>query len=245
MILTDKDKKYLKSIGYEERDFNQIEEAMNKSTFGVFVEGDIDKCKVVDYETARELLGNEKLLSGLSRSAFHCSTSRIIPHTFEKYSLSIDSGILFTNNKSRLLKKHNIDFDIDRVEKLKDTPCIRIYDIEWDITDDYYDTDYEDDLEKLQMLPDEIIIPFEKIIGMDMNDIAEYISNETGFCHYSFDIECNYEIDELYEIINKIDKELNSEYKDLESMKVKIEALISLLKENDSYYLNIEDKEEI
>lgn len=241
MILTDKDKKYLKSIGYEETDFAQIEEAMNKSTFGVFVEGDIDKCKVVDYETARELLGNEKLLNGLSRSAFHCSTSRIIPHTFGKYSLSIDSGILFTNNKSRLLKKHDEAFHLDSVENLKDTPCIRVFDIKWDTRDD----DYEDDLDTLQMLPDEIMIPFEKTIGMDMDDIADYISNETGFCHDGFDIECNYEIDELYEIINKMDKESNSKYKDLENMKVKIEALISLLKENDSYYLNIEDKEDI
>ena len=241
MILTDKDKKYLKSIGYEETDFAQIEEAMNKSTFGVFVEGDIDKCKVVDYETARELLGNEKLLSSLSRSAFHCSTSRIIPHTFGKYSLSIDSGILFTNNKSRLLKKHDEDFNLDSVENLKDIPCIRVFDIKWDTRDD----DYEDDLDTLQMLPDEIIIPLEKTIGMDMDDIADYISNETGFCHDGFDIECNYEIDELYEIIDKMDKELNSKYKDLESMKVKMEALISLLKENDSYYLNIEDKEDI
>lgn len=241
MILTDKDKKYFKSIGYEETDFAQIEEAMNKSTFGVFVEGDIDKCRVIDYETARELLGNEKLLNGLSRSAFHCSTSREIPHTFGKYSISIDSCVIFNSKPSRLFTINDKNFDLESVKYLKDTPCIRVFDIKWDITDD----DYEDDLDTLQMLPDEIIIPFEKTIGMDMDDIADYISNETGFCHDGFDIECNYEIDELYEIINKIDKESNSKYKDLENMKVKLEALISLLKENDSYYLNIEDKEDI
>lgn len=236
MELTNRDKKYLKSIGHEESDFAQIEYAMNKSTFGVFEEGNIDKCKVVDYEMARELLGNKTLLSGLSRSAFHCSTSRIIPHTFGKYTLSIDSGILFTNNKSRLLKKHDEDFDLDSVENLKDKPCVRVFDIKWDVSDD----DYAD--EEGLNLPSEIIIPLEAIpeYASDLDELSDYISNKTGYCHKGFDLEFNYTINELYSMIETIDKELDSEYKDeetawasnLECMKEEIEAMICLMEED-------------
>lgn len=237
--LTDKDKEYLKSIRYEKTDFAQIEEAMNKSTFGVFEEGNIDKCKVVDYEMARELLGSKTLLSGLSRSAFHCSTSRIIPHTFGKYILSIDSGILFTNNKSRLLKKHDESFDLDSVENLKDRPCVRVFNIKWDTSDSEYEGEEDVDLSS------EIIIPLEKIPehANDLDMVAEYISYETGFCHYGeFEIECNYEVDELYEMMEKLDKELDGEYEDgettwasnLECMKEELEALICLMEEYDN-----------
>lgn len=340
--LTDKDKKYLKSIGYEEADFAQIEEAMNRSTFSVFKEGNIDKCKVVDYEVARELLGNETLLSGLSRSAFHYSTSRDIPHTFGKYNLHIDSGVLFTNhvvkenldthNPWLVLERdpasqlihivtedknearhsyevalHNFksrgpnsdeaillvqffdvtkneysrltalegkrvtgrddtflqsfieddrynttefyefetdgDFDLDSVISLKDKPCVRVTSIEWDTSGEDYDD--EEDLD----LPSEIIIPLEKIPewASDLDRVSDYISNETGFCHDGFEIECNYEVDELYSIMEKLDKELNGEYEDgettwasnLECMKEEIEAMICLMEES----LGIDDVE--
>lgn len=52
--------------------------------------------------------------------------------------------------------------------------------IEWDT-----DVGYEDDLDILQMLPDEIEIPN----GMtDEDEISDYISDETGFCHYGFEL---------------------------------------------------------
>lgn len=243
--LTDKDKEYLKSIGHEESDFAQIEEAINKSTFGVFREGDASKCKVVDYEMARDLLGSKTFLSGLSRSSFHYSTSREIPHTFGKYSISIDSGVIFNSKPSRLLTINNKNFDLESVKHLKDTPCIRVFDIKWDTRDD----DYEDDLDTLQMLPDEIIIPLEKIpeYANELDMVSDYISNETGFCHDGFDIEFNYEVDELYKMIEKIDKELDGEYEDgettwasnLECMKEEIEAMICLMEES----LGIDDVE--
>lgn len=238
MQLTNKDKEYLKSIGYEEKDFTQIEEAMNKSTFAIFKEGEIDKCKVVDYEKARDLLGNEGLLSGLSRSAFHFSSSREIPHTFGKYSISIDSGVLFVKiGQSKLLDKNDENFDLKEVELLRHNPCIKVSGIEWDTYDEDKE-EYEEDID----LPKEILIPCYKIPGevSTLDDVSEYLSNVTGFCHYGgYDIECNFTIDELYEMIKKIDKELDGEYEDgettwasnLECMKEEIEAMICLVEE--------------
>ena len=50
--------------------------------------------------------------------------------------------------------------------------------IKWDI-----DEDYDGDLDVLQMLPDEIDIPN----GMaDEDEISDYISDVTGFCHKGF-----------------------------------------------------------
>lgn len=52
--------------------------------------------------------------------------------------------------------------------------------IEWDIDD------YEGDLDVLQMLPDKIEIPE----GMtDEEEISNYISDETGFCHKGYALE--------------------------------------------------------
>lgn len=51
--------------------------------------------------------------------------------------------------------------------------------IKWD-TDDF-----KDDLDELQMLPDEINIP--KDIT-DEEEISEYISDKTGFCHYGYEL---------------------------------------------------------
>ena len=52
--------------------------------------------------------------------------------------------------------------------------------IEWDI-----DEDYDGDLDVLQMLPNEIEIPNEMT---DEEEISDYISNETGFCHKGFEL---------------------------------------------------------
>lgn len=340
--LTNKDKEYLKSIKYEENDFAQIEEAINKSTFKIFKEGNVDRYKVVDYETARDLLGDETLLNGISRSAFHYSTSRIIPHTFGKYNIHIDSGILFTNHvvektsdthnpwfvlerdpdsqlihivtedkneakKSYEVALHNFknkgpnsdeaillvqffdvtkdeysklaalegkkvtgcddtflqsfieddrynttefygletdgDFDLDSVLSLRNRPCVRVTNIEWDTSCE----DYED--EEDIGLPSEIIIPLEKIPehANDLDMIVEYISDETGFCNYGgFEIECNYEVDELYKMIEKLDEALDKELdgettwaSNLECMKEEVEALICLMEEYENE-LNLE-----
>lgn len=45
--------------------------------------------------------------------------------------------------------------------------------------------DTDGDIEILKELPSEITIPQ----GMtDENEISDYISNETGFCHYGFEL---------------------------------------------------------
>lgn len=53
--------------------------------------------------------------------------------------------------------------------------------IRWDI-----DEDYDEDLDILQMLPDEIEIPEGMI---DEDEISDYISNVTGFCHNGYDLD--------------------------------------------------------
>lgn len=52
--------------------------------------------------------------------------------------------------------------------------------IKWDI-----DEDYDEDLDTLQMLPDEMEIPD----GMtDEDEISDWLSDETGFCHNGFEL---------------------------------------------------------
>lgn len=60
--------------------------------------------------------------------------------------------------------------------------------IKWDI-----DEDYDDDIDVLQMLPDEIEIPNEVAYyedgEIDYDGIADYLSDETGFCHDGYVLE--------------------------------------------------------
>ena len=51
--------------------------------------------------------------------------------------------------------------------------------IEWDIDD------FEGDLDELQMLPNEINIPEDMT---DEEEISDYISDTTGFCHKGFEL---------------------------------------------------------
>lgn len=87
MGLTAKDRKFLLSWGYEERDFQQIERATRKSntsyTLGV---------TPIDREEAIQLLGRENYLSGIARSAFHSSAVR---ETDDGRTVYFDSSRLF------------------------------------------------------------------------------------------------------------------------------------------------------
>lgn len=68
MKLTKKDKNYLLSVGHLEDDFSQIEFAMQrKHTLYELEEKNISR------EEAIRLLGRERYLSGIGRSAFHFS----------------------------------------------------------------------------------------------------------------------------------------------------------------------------
>lgn len=58
--------------------------------------------------------------------------------------------------------------------------------IEWDVTDGTEEMTQEEINEVLESLPTEIEIPEDM---EDEDDISDYISNQTGFCHKGFIIE--------------------------------------------------------
>lgn len=105
--LSDSDIEYLKKIGHTEEDIPQIEEALNNTIYtlgnaGKSSDGNIeipdeqDDVEITAQE-AREILGDEKFLSGLSRSAFHYTSGRWSDDD-TKY-VSFDSSKLFEENK--------------------------------------------------------------------------------------------------------------------------------------------------
>lgn len=49
-----------------------------------------------------------------------------------------------------------------------------------------WDTDGDYDI--INLLPTEIEIP-EKLVAEDEDEISDYISNQTGFCHFGYQIE--------------------------------------------------------
>ena len=57
--------------------------------------------------------------------------------------------------------------------------------IMWDVSDGTEDMKKEEILEILETLPTEIEIPDEMT---DEEEISDYISDETGFCHYGFEL---------------------------------------------------------
>ena len=72
MKLTKEDKQILLKMGHPEEDFWQIEEA---SKVTIYKEYDGKKWKRISAKRVIELVGREKLLAGLGRSAFHGSGS--------------------------------------------------------------------------------------------------------------------------------------------------------------------------
>ena len=87
MQLTEEDKRLLRKIGYRKKDFPQIEKAMQtKYTKYDYRHKRISRAKAI------ELLGREKFIYGLSRSAFHWSACQI---TSEGEEVGFDSCRLF------------------------------------------------------------------------------------------------------------------------------------------------------
>lgn len=77
MRLTETDKKQLIKNGYTERDFKQIEEAMQKSKTKYEAKNiQTGELRKISREEAIEILGRETWLSGISRSAFHWTATR-------------------------------------------------------------------------------------------------------------------------------------------------------------------------
>ena len=83
MKLSNKDREYLKSLGYPEDDFKQIEEATTKTIYELNNER-ISRSKAI------EILGREVYLNGIARSAFHWSALR---------SNDKDESIYFNSSK--------------------------------------------------------------------------------------------------------------------------------------------------
>ena len=60
---------------------------------------------------------------------------------------------------------------------------LKAVDIKWDVTDDDIDESDDKACEILESLPTEMNIPE----GMtDLEEISDWLSDETGFCHYGF-----------------------------------------------------------
>lgn len=69
-VLQTADKEYLLSIGYLEEDLSQIEEAIRKTTY------ETEEGIKISHKKARQILGTERFLSGIGRSAFHFTSVR-------------------------------------------------------------------------------------------------------------------------------------------------------------------------
>ena len=110
--LTDADKKLLADWGEDEEGIAQIERALNQTKFtvadvekdenGNTIIPDDSEDKVISAEEARKILGDEKFLSGLDRSAFHWTSGRY--NDDETKYVSFDSSKLFKESKQSNVK---------------------------------------------------------------------------------------------------------------------------------------------
>lgn len=90
MKLIKKDKELLLKNGYTEEDFPQIETAMLKKNTKYELND-----KLISREEAIAILGREKYVSGISRSAFHWSAVRQVKEGSDKELIYFDSSNLF------------------------------------------------------------------------------------------------------------------------------------------------------
>lgn len=88
MKLIESDKKLLKKWGVQEKDFPQIEEAFQKSKTKYEL-GSVP----ISRDKAIQVLGRERYLSGIARSAFHFTAAREVPMSGEV--VYFDSSALF------------------------------------------------------------------------------------------------------------------------------------------------------
>lgn len=90
MRLTAADKKILLEWGFLEKDFQQIEEALQKSKTKYKL-----RDKPISREEAIRLLGQRLYLSGIARSAFHYTAVRAVPMSISSETVYFDSSNLF------------------------------------------------------------------------------------------------------------------------------------------------------
>lgn len=76
-----------------------------------------------------------------------------------------------------------LDEYLKTYRKEKEKKMLKAVDIKWDVTDDDIDESDDEACEILESLPTEMDIPE----GMtDPDEISDWLSDETGFCHYGF-----------------------------------------------------------
>lgn len=76
-----------------------------------------------------------------------------------------------------------LDEYLKTYHKEKEKKMLKAVDIKWDVTDDGIDESDDEACEILESLPTEMDIPE----GMtDTDEISDWLSDETGFCHYGF-----------------------------------------------------------
>lgn len=90
MKLTVSDKELLTAWGHPEKDFPQIEEALQKSKTKYKL-----GAKPISRDKAIALLGRKVYLSGISRSAFHFTAAREVPNSTSGEVVYFDSSRLF------------------------------------------------------------------------------------------------------------------------------------------------------
>lgn len=94
-MLTLSDKKILSCWNIPQEDFNQISEATGRKT-KLFLQDTTKSEKnvaLISHKEARNLLGQEKYLSGIVRSAFHWTSVRETEDN--RYCVFFDSSSLF------------------------------------------------------------------------------------------------------------------------------------------------------
>ena len=87
MELAKEDRAFLASLGYEERDLPQIEDALHASRTTYSLDGE-----PITRAQALHLLGRESYLAGISRSAFHFTA---VQSTENGKTVGFDSYKLF------------------------------------------------------------------------------------------------------------------------------------------------------
>ena len=76
-----------------------------------------------------------------------------------------------------------LDEYLANYRKEKEKKMLKAVDIKWDVTDDDIDESDDEACEILESLPTEMDIPE----GMtDLDEISDWLSDETGFCHDGF-----------------------------------------------------------
>lgn len=93
MLLEKKDIDTLMGWGYREKDLHQIQKAIYLTVYEKHKLAEpYDTVKRLTAAQAYRLLGNERFLSGISRSAFHLSASR---EYCKRFGVSFDSSTMF------------------------------------------------------------------------------------------------------------------------------------------------------